>query len=373
MKLLGWLSLSCLLLSACQADDLDDLPSAQAEERGESELAVVEGEGAEESVAGSSGEQAELAWVDGDRLWSNLESLVGQRYWAKERAITRQMITESLVASGWEVEEQAFDRGVNLVATYPSGRDGGEEPRQKILVGAHYDTVQGSPGADDNATGVAVLLELAALYKAQLEAGNLANAQAPNLPSAEQNIPERELVLVFFDQEENGLLGSLAFTAEPENLELIHSAVVLDMLGASCGEPGCQKYPEFLDQIVEGQQLSDVGDFIAVVGEAERPGLLSAFGTRAAGESAAASSVDLPDVLRVPVPFKGLLTPDVLRSDHAPFWLNGIGAVLVTDTANLRNPHYHQPSDDLDQVDRLFFEGVAQQVVDGVWRLLWVN
>lgn len=307
--------------------------------------------------------------IVGDRLWTHLESLVGQHYWVEERAAIRQKITESLVASGWEVQEQIFEQGINLIATYSSERGGGVATQQ-ILVGAHYDTVQGSPGADDNATGVAALLEMAVLYDEQARSGSLAQAQAKNLPS----ISQRDLTLVFFDQEEQGLLGSLAFTAEPGNLESIHSAVVLDMLGASCGEPGCQQYPEFLDQLVEGQHLSDVGDFIAVVGEAERPGLLGAFGTtEAVGLPGEASQSALPDVLRVPVPFKGLLTPDVLRSDHAAFWLNGVGAVLVTDTANLRNPHYHQPSDGLAQVDRVFFEGVVQQVVNGVWRLLEGN
>ena len=300
--------------------------------------------------------------VEGDRLWTHVESLVGQRYWATERSATRQQVTESLVALGWEVQEQAFDQGINLVATYPLEPGGIETPQQQILVGAHYDTVQGSPGADDNATGVATLLELAALYDEQARAGNWAKAESR--PDQSQ----RDLMLVFFDQEEQGLLGSLAFTAEPGNLETIHSAVVLDMLGATCGEPGCQQYPEFLDQLVKGQRLSDVGDFIAVVGEAERPGLLGAFGNH--GSAGDASLGALPDVLLVPVPFKGLLTPDVLRSDHAPFWLNGVGAVLVTDTANLRNPHYHQPTDDLSQVDRAFFEGVTQRVVNGVWRLL---
>jgi len=292
--------------------------------------------------------------VKGDRLWTRFFlPLVGQRYWTSERAATRQQITQTLTELGWRVEEQGFEQGVNLVVTY-SQADLAAEVTPQILVGAHYDTVQGSPGADDNATGVATLLELAALYDEQAKLGLG---------------PQRALTLVFFDQEEQGLLGSLAFTAEPNNLDLVHGAVVLDMLGASCDEPGCQQYPQFLEQLVAGGQLSDRGDFIAIVGEAERPDLLGAFGGR--NIAAGAPGADpLPNVLSVPVPFKGLLTPDVLRSDHAAFWLNGIGAVLVTDTANLRNPHYHQPSDRVEQVDRVFFEGVAQQVVNGVWRLL---
>jgi len=67
---------------------------------------------------------------------------------------------------------------------------------------------------------------------------------------------------------------------------------------------------------------------------------------------------------------KGLLTPDTLRSDHAPFWYQGVGAVLVTDTANLRTPHYHQPSDIPATIDRPFFIGAAQIVLNATTKLL---
>jgi hypothetical protein len=81
----------------------------------------------------------------------------------------------------------------------------------------------------------------------------------------------------------------------------------------------------------------------------------------------------LPAVVALPVPLKGLLTPDVLRSDHAPFWYKGIGAVLVTDTADLRSPHYHQSSDTLATIDRPFFAGSAQIVVNAVAKLLEIR
>ncbi len=64
------------------------------------------------------------------------------------------------------------------------------------------------------------------------------------------------------------------------------------------------------------------------------------------------------------IPIKGVLTPDTLRSDHAPFWYQGIGAVLVTDTANLRNPHYHQPTDIVEDIARQFFLGSAQLILN---------
>ncbi|NJO47556.1 MAG: M28 family peptidase [Oscillatoriales cyanobacterium RM2_1_1] len=80
--------------------------------------------------------------------------------------------------------------------------------------------------------------------------------------------------------------------------------------------------------------------------------------------------MELPPVVTLPVPLKGIFTPDVLRSDHAPFWYQQIPAVLVTDTANLRSPHYHQPSDTLENLDREFFLGSAQVVVNTLAKLL---
>lgn len=282
--------------------------------------------------------------VQGDRLWGALGAIVGQRYTEAERARTRQYLTEVLTALGWQVESQAFEQGVNLLARWPSIDSVDDRPDgSEVLLAAHYDTVQGSPGADDNGTGVAVLLEVARLYSAQ-------QAIAPR--------QGRLLQLAFFDQEEAGLLGSLAFVSEASRLAPLHGVVVLDMLGVSCYEPGCQAYPAAL----QGWAPSDRGDFVAVVGEADRPGLLAAFARGAEGR--------WPVVFPLPVPFKGLLTPDVLRSDHAPFWLVGVGAVLLTDTANLRNPHYHQPTDTLETIDVEFFEGAAQRVVEGVWLLL---
>jgi hypothetical protein len=65
-----------------------------------------------------------------------------------------------------------------------------------------------------------------------------------------------------------------------------------------------------------------------------------------------------------------MLLPDTLRSDHAPFWYQGVGAVLLTDTANLRTPHYHQASDTLRTLDKPFFTGAAQIVVNATTKLL---
>lgn len=297
-----------------------------------------------------------------ERMVADLQNLEGERHSAGDRAQTREYLRRSLQSTGWQVEEQPFETGVNLVATWPlalvagdrlSPSAGGTSP--KLLVGAHYDTVAGSPGADDNATGVAALLEIGRVYTGAAD-----------------------LMLVFFDREEQGLEGSLAF-ATPERVAELSGAIVLEMLGFTCQEAGCQSYPEFLETRPEG----DRGDFIAVIGDAEHPELLRAFehadfpSAQTSAQTSAQNSANLARKLARPlapvftlsVPLKGVMTPDVLRSDHAPFWLRGLGAVMVTDTANLRNPYYHRAGDRLETLDLPFLEQVTRRVVVAIAQL----
>jgi len=286
-----------------------------------------------------------LPQIDPSRLWKHVETLAGEREGERSRSFTRDYISQQLKSFGFSPELQEFDRGINVFAQ----RKGTDSKAGAILVAAHYDTVPKSPGADDNATGVAAVLEVARLL------GDRATA--------------RTLQVAFFDREEIGLLGSLAFAGSAARLKNLQGAIVLDMIGYACRTPGCQQYPEgltaqpFLE--ASGVTSPDKGEFIAVVGDAEHPLLLKTF--------AESGNADLPAVVALPVPLKGLLTPDVLRSDHAPFWYKGIGAVLVTDTANLRSPHYHQSTDTLANIDRPFFAGSTQIVVNAVAKLLEIR
>ena len=287
----------------------------------------------------------DLPPVDPSRLWKHVEILAGEREGERDRSFTRDYISKQLQTLGFSPELQPFERGINVFAE----RKGTDLNSGAILVAAHYDTVPKSPGADDNATGVAVVLEVARLL------GSRATS--------------RTLQVAFFDREEIGLLGSLAFTGSAARLKNLQGAIVLDMVGYACHTSGCQRYPEgltaqpFLE--AAGVTSPDKGEFIAVIGDAEHPLLLGTF--------AESGTTNLPAVVALPVPLKGLLTPDVLRSDHAPFWYKGIGAVLVTDTANLRSPHYHQSSDTLATIDRPFFTGSAQVVVNATAKLLEIR
>ncbi len=273
--------------------------------------------------------------VSATKLFAHIQRLYFTRYTPAERSRTRSYITTELKKLGWKPKLEKFTDGVNILAE----RQGDNKEAGAILVAAHYDTVFISPGADDNASGVAVLLEIARLFGSH--------------PTP------RTLQLVFFDREEAGLLGSKAFVTNKAHLQNLHGVIVMDMVGFTCHTAGCQKYPVGLPLTPP----SDKGDFLAVVGDAEHLPLLSTFQN-------SQESAKLPPVLTLPIPLKGLLTPDVLRSDHAPFWYQGVGAVLVTDTANLRTPHYHQPSDVPGTIDRSFLTGAAQVVVNATTKLL---
>ncbi|MEM8831341.1 MAG: M20/M25/M40 family metallo-hydrolase [Cyanobacteria bacterium P01_G01_bin.19] len=200
-----------------------------------------------------------------------------------------------------------------------------------ILIGAHYDGVPGTPGADDNATGVAVLLELARIFAA--------------------NPPKHPVRLVAFDLEECDRAGSFAYAkylkAKKQKLRLMLS---LEMLGYCIYEPNSQSYPDIIKPF-----YPNTGDFIALVGN------LRAFGdlirlSRQIKQQGTPCEI-LPD------PTSGTLVPITGFSDHYPFWQQKYRAIMVTDTAMLRNPHYHKPSDTLKTLDLDFLTGVCNSLV----------
>jgi len=184
--------------------------------------------------------------VDSAQLMRHVRALNFERYQERDRERTRQYISQRLQDYGWEPQRQAFEDGINIIAR----RSGTVAKAGAILVTAHFDTVPGSPGADDNASAIAAALEIARLL-----------GQQPT---------SRPLQFAFFDREEVGLLGSLAYTAVPTNLTNLAGVVNLEMLGYACYKPGCQKYPEGLSV----KPPSDRGDFLAVVGDQEHLPLL---------------------------------------------------------------------------------------------------
>ncbi|AFY53435.1 putative aminopeptidase [Rivularia sp. PCC 7116] len=246
--------------------------------------------------------------------------------------------------SQWgSVEIHTFEVGSkvceNLILNLPSDFKTGKDNLSPILIAAHYDGVPGTPAADDNASGVAVLLELARIFATQ--------------PT---KYPIR---LVAFDMEEAGLLGSKDYVNElvkkKQKLRLMMS---LEMLGYCDRNPGTQEYPA----PVLKSFYPDTGDFIALIGNLKT--LPDLFRLRNSFRKSGTKSEFLP------VPNNGKMVADTRRSDHSPFWDAGYRAMMVTDTSFMRNPHYHKPSDKIETLDLDFLTGVCRGLEAGIRKLM---
>lgn len=269
-----------------------------------------------------------LTGVSVDRIRAHIRALEGTRHPVETPAaleMAADYIRDSLQSLGCEMTEQRFeDSGRefrNIIAT----RRGALYPDQRVIVLAHYDTVAGSPGADDNASGVAVMLELATILKPlQFER----SVQFIGV-CLEENESED-------DPHAQGRRGSRALAAFAREKEWeIEGALVLESV-AYAGESVIQKAPAGIPVKVPGQ-----GNFIAVIGNEKSVGLIQGF-----ARSIERYRIPLPH-LSMAVPGLGELLPDSRRSDHASFWDAGYKAIMITDTTNFRSPHYHQPSDTL--------------------------
>lgn len=236
--------------------------------------------------------------------------------------------------------EGAPDAWTNIVIDIPGTAEpapGG--PRPILILSAHYDCVQGSPGADDDGTGVAAILEIARLVK--------------------DNPQPATIRLLLFNLEETGLVGSRDYCANilkprlDAGQERLIGMVSLEMLGYFTDEPNSQGSP--LRTLPDGSPAPTVGDFIAIVGIAAHQEFSGAL-AEAMAEASPDLKVHRADSFPIPI-------PDLLRSDHAPFLVLNVPAVMLTDTANFRNPNYHRASDSIATIDPERFTLVVRGVL----------
>ncbi len=238
-------------------------------------------------------------------------------------------VRAELEAAGLAVERRPysfFGREVaNLVGVPAASR----EAKRWYLVGAHYDSVAGTPGADDNASAVSVMLELAR---------RLADCTLP-------------LRFVAFTMEEPPAFGtpwqgSRRFCREMRRRgERTEGAIVLEMVGFTAP---VQPYPE----VLRGRGYPETGDFIGVVGDRTS----QTFTERLVAGMKAAGTVPVESLI---VALHGWVLPIARLSDHASFWDRGWPAVMVTDTAFVRNPNYHRETDTPDTLDYRFMAAVT--------------
>lgn len=277
-----------------------------------------------------------------DRLQAHVYKLAGE---IGQRNIWRQQTMEAAVRYiekawvelGYEVKKQEYTAYNTIAANLEIELRGTSKPNEIIIVGAHYDSVLNSPGANDNASGVAALLELSRL---------LANNRYP-----------RTIRLAAFANEEPPFyftddMGSRKYASRSRrNNEQIVAMLSLETIGYYSENSGSQKYPFPLSAF-----YPDTANFIAFVGNIPSRHLVR----------------QAIDAFRkhAKFPSEGLAAPGLMTgigwSDHWSFWQEGYPAVMITDTAFFRYPYYHTAQDTPEKLDY----GRMSRVVAGIFHVL---
>jgi Zn-dependent M28 family amino/carboxypeptidase len=282
---------------------------------------------------------------DTSRLERDVRRLAVPRHPADSLAAllaAEDFVALELDAAGLRVERQLFEWDRREFHNVVGTLDGSDPARPWVVVGAHFDSTPATPGADDNASAVAAMLEVARLLSGWR--------------------PGATVQFVGFNLEEVYALwppvyriGSRAYVewlkARGHRLA---GALVLEMVGYT----GPTQVVPALVQLVK--RVPKEGTFLAAVGDGRSGRLLRAM------ERAAEGVVPL---VTLGVPLKGWLVPDCRRSDNARFWDAGYPALMVTDTADLRNPHYHRASDTPETLNYGFLAGVTATVARAVFEL----
>jgi Zn-dependent M28 family amino/carboxypeptidase len=277
-----------------------------------------------------------------DRLRLHVERLaaeIGERNFLRYDALKRaaDYIIDELKGYGYECELHEYEFNGDSYRNIIVEIMGRVEPENIVLVGAHYDSVVDSPGADDNASGVAAILELAHLlldYR-----------------------PHRTIRMVAFVNEEppffkSESMGSMVYAKRcRERGERIEAMISLEMIGYYTFKKGSQDYPPLLSPF-----FPDRGDFIAVVGNRDSKALVK----KVVNGLKSGSTVGVESIA---APF---FIPGIDLSDHASFWRYGYKGVMVTDTAFYRNPNYHKGDDLPDTLDY----GSLKETVRGLYNVL---
>ena len=251
---------------------------------------------------------------------------------------SRNYITKQFYNMGLIVNYNKYtsygDEYSNIIVDIPSKN----KSTEILIIGAHYDSVENSPGADDNASGVAALIELGRYltaapqtkYKIRLVA--FANEEPP-----------------YFQTKEMGsLVYAKSIKSEKEN---ILGMISLETLGYYTNEKGSQKYPPLINLL-----YPDTGNFVSFIGNIHSKELV----TSAISKFRKKSNV----------PSEGIASPAFVPgigwSDHWSFWMSDYKAIMITDTAPYRYKHYHKSTD---TPDKLNYEQYAQ-VVFGIFKVV---
>jgi len=288
-----------------------------------------------------------LSQIDSNRMRQDLALIQGIRHRTTgliQLQATQDLIRERFLSFNQDLSEQTFPfgayTGLNIIGTQAgSGQD------EKVwLIGGHYDTVDDSPGADDNGSAIVGMLEAARVLS--------------------QYQFEKRIAFVAWDLEEEGLLGSIDFvTKNQDSYGEFEGYLNFEMIGYFSDKPDTQTFPAGFGQLFPAQQQAvedddNRGNFITNVGNTQNSmELMQSY------EAAANTYVPDLKVISIAAPGTGEITPDLRRSDHSPFWIADIPALMITDGSNFRNPNYHSPDDVLDSLDFTFMSNVVKAAV----------
>jgi len=275
----------------------------------------------------SQAEERELA----ERLYTHVDrlaGLIGPRHVGKPGSmqVTATYVEGQFAALGYAVDRQPYAVDDCQVTNLVVERSGTRRAGEIVIVGAHYDTVPTTPGADDNASAVAMLIEVARLLR--------------------DVTPQRTLRYVAFPCEEpphfyTGSMGSQVYARQCRlRNERIVGMICLEMVGYYTTEPNSQQVPSGIPRSLR-RALPRRGDFLASVGNLRSWRLCWTFrrGFKRAIRFPLFSIV-LPEAIS-----------EIRLSDNSSFWDQGYPALMITDTSFLRNPHYHSSSDTPDTLD----------------------
>jgi putative aminopeptidase FrvX len=275
------------------------------------------------------------------------ERISGSPHWQAVQDLCAKRFDEH----GFAVERHAYGTGVNVVGT----REGGSAKDERVVVSAHYDHIADCEGADDNASGIAGVIEVARVLA--------------------QGRYDRTLVVACWDEEEWGLAGSAAYASRArEQGDRIVASFVFEMIGYKRTEPDSQEIPAGFDILFKDPTAKVLanqkrGDFLAVISDE-----LSAPAARMMEAQGAADGLTVL-VLEVLETIKtNPMLHDLQRSDHAAFWTAGYPAMMITDTSNFRNPNYHcrDGRDTPDTLDPVFAGQAVRATVSAAAQVLGI-
>jgi Zn-dependent M28 family amino/carboxypeptidase len=264
-----------------------------------------------------------------------LSTMIGERNIHREGSLpaTVDYLRNNLLRSGYAIAVQSYNVEGHAASNLEASLPGSEGTAGVVVVGAHYDSVAGTAGADDNTSGVAAILELARMLQGSKLRRTIRFALFVN-----EEPP-------YFQTEQ---MGSFIYARQLRHDGVPVSAMIsLEMLGFYSDVQGSQRYPPPLSLFYPSR-----GDFIGFVGDSESRDLVRR-ATRRFRES-------------ILFPCEGVAAPanwpGIGWSDQWSFWQQGYPAIMITDTALFRNPYYHTP---LDTAEKLDFEKMTR-VVGGV-------